>query len=68
MKKLMNYDDNTRKLQTKWATKLSWAKGQVSDGDLFIRYKTYFLIEFFKKDYRCKWNNLIKHQGCRITI
>jgi len=32
MKKLMNYDDNTRKLQTKWATKLLWAKGQVSDG------------------------------------
>jgi len=32
MKKFKNYDDNSRKLQTKWATKLPWAKGQVSDG------------------------------------
>lgn len=34
----MNYDDNTRKLQIKWATKLPWAtkfpwaKGEVSGG------------------------------------
>jgi hypothetical protein len=27
MKKPKNYDDNTKKLQTKWATKLPWAKG-----------------------------------------
>lgn len=30
----MNYDDNTRKLQIKWATKLPWAKGEVSNGGL----------------------------------
>lgn len=37
-------------------------------GGLFMRFKTYFLIENLKKDYCHKWDNLIKHQGCRITI
>jgi hypothetical protein len=42
--------------------------GKCQMGGLFIRYETYFFIEIFKKNYRCKWDNLIKHQGCRIII
>jgi hypothetical protein len=31
MKKPMNYNDNIRKLQIKWATKLPWAKEEMLD-------------------------------------
>jgi hypothetical protein len=31
MKKPKNYDDNIGKLQTRWAMKLPWTKGQMSD-------------------------------------
>jgi hypothetical protein len=42
MKKLNNYDDNNRKLQTKWATTLPWVKGQVSGGGFIHKVQNLF--------------------------
>ncbi len=55
--------DNTQKFQTKWATKVPWAKGVVSkDGMInLVKCKVYSLIEKKEKIMGCKWDTLIKH-------
>jgi hypothetical protein len=62
--------DNSRIFQIEWATKLPWAKGLMVVGGIIeiVRCKICSLIENNDKIVKFKWDNLTKHDGCRITI
>jgi hypothetical protein len=61
--------DNTKKFQSKWATKVPWAEGVVSKDGMIIlmKCKVCSLIEKKGKIMGYKWDTLTKHQGCQIA-
>jgi hypothetical protein len=63
------FNDNTRKFQTEWATRLPWAEGLMLDGSFIhtMRCRVCFLIKNKCTIVGCKWDILTKHQGHKIV-
>jgi hypothetical protein len=63
-------NNNTRKFQVEWATKLPWVKGLVNEKGFIqsVKCKVCSLIESKDKIVGCKWDTLTKHADCKIVV